>query len=194
MYFKSFLEVRSAIPQGVCKGRCLCQPCFAICPASCLWGTGRNVTFPVAVGDMGNSPSWCLQLGRSTAGKRTGPKLSSPWQLKKLPTNPGLLCLIGASPLLFCRESTILLCLQLNPNRTEGPKYQYLSPARKLIWDTVPGVTHQLLLGTDASAHSPSAWIFPLAVGEAAYFSRLNQLLEPRVAEKSTKMPKLSTL
>lgn len=70
MYFKSFLEVRSAIPQGVCRGRGLSQPCFAICPASCLWGAGRNVTFLIAVGDMGSFPSWCPQPGRSAAGKR----------------------------------------------------------------------------------------------------------------------------
>lgn len=160
-----------------------------------LVGHWQECDFPSSSGRHGEFPL-LVPPGRQKCSreKELGPSSPHPGNYKTSQQTQGLLCSTGASPLLFLLHSMILLCLQLNPSRTEGPKHQPLSPARRLIWDTVPGVTPQLLPGTEVSAHSPRAWLCPRAAGNAAHFSALNQLLEPRAAEKSTKMPKLSTL
>lgn len=90
MYFKPFLEVRSAIPQWLCRDRCLSQPCFAICPTSC--GVQAGVWLSQQHWETWGVPTpGASSQAEVQQGKGTGPKLSSPKQLKNLPTNPGTL-------------------------------------------------------------------------------------------------------
>lgn len=143
-------------PRG-CTGVGVCLSPALQAVQLCASGMGL---FPAAMGDMGSSSSWCLQPGRNAAGERNWAQAVITSAIKNPPNKP--------------RDS----CVQWEPLHSSF-SWTVKSSAAESQQDRgtpipVPVLSQEVGLGhcawchppAPASAHSPRAWLFPLAMGK----------------------------